>query len=245
MKIEKGCKVFITGAASGIGRATAVAMAKMGARVFITDINEAGLVPGQDVYLGIDAAASEFFDKETGLYTLEPTEDPMTSEQVVARYEKWVDDHPIISIEDGLDEDDWAGWTHQTEVLGNRVQLVGDDLYVTNRERFQRGIDEKCSNAILIKLNQIGSVTETLDCMRLADDHNMNCVISHRSGETEDSFIADFVVATGAGQIKTGAPARTDRVAKYNQLLRINDKVSVPVFVGKSLFAGWPQPVAK
>lgn len=210
-----------------------------------TAINEAGLVPGKDVYLGIDAAASEFYDRESGLYTLEPTEDPMTSEQVVARYSKWVDDHPIISIEDGLDEDDWTGWTHQTEVLGNRVQLVGDDLYVTNRERFQRGIDEKCSNAILIKLNQIGSITETLDCMRLAADHNMNCVISHRSGETEDSFIADFVVATGAGQIKTGAPARTDRVAKYNQLLRINDKLSAPVYVGKSLFAGWPVPTAK
>jgi len=208
-------------------------------------IDAAGRVPGQDIYLAVDCAANEFYDEKNHVYKLEPGLDPMTSKEVVDNYSEWVEKYPIISIEDGLHEDDWEGWTYQNETLGQKIQLVGDDLFVTNRERLQKGIDENCSNAILIKLNQIGTVTETLDTMRMAAENNMNCVISHRSGETEDSFIADFTVATGAGQIKTGAPARTDRVAKYNQLLRIQDKLTSPSYAGKKVFTRWPKPVVK
>jgi len=208
-------------------------------------IHKAGLVPGIDIYLGIDPAANEFYNASTGKYTLERKEDPMTSEKVVERYAKWVENYPIISIEDGLQEDDWEGWIHLNKVLGKKVQIVGDDLYVTNIERLQKGIEQSASNAILIKLNQIGTVTETLDCMKLASDHGMNAVVSHRSGETEDSFIADLVVATGSGQLKSGAPCRTDRVAKYNQLLRINDQLSSPCYAGKGVFGRWPDPVVK
>jgi len=208
-------------------------------------IHNAGLIAGQDVYLAIDAAANEFYDEMSGRYRLEPNEEPMTAQETADRYARWVAKHPIISIEDGLSEDDWKGWQYLTEILGDKIQLVGDDLFVTNIERFAQGIELKASNAILIKLNQIGTVTETLDCMRLASEHGMNCVISHRSGETEDSFISDFTVATGAGQIKTGAPARTDRVSKYNQLLRIHDWLSAPHYVGKSKYLRWPAPFGK
>lgn len=208
-------------------------------------IQNAGLSPGEDVYLGIDAAANEFYDEKTGKYRLEANEDPMTAEEVSDRYAEWVAKHPIISIEDGLAEDDWDGWVYKTKKLGDKIQLVGDDLFVTTIDRLKTGIEKKASNAILIKLNQIGTITETLDCMRLAAENGMNCVISHRSGETEDSFIADFTVATGAGQIKTGAPARTDRVAKYNQLLRIHDELSAPYYVGTTLFDMWPKPAVK
>ncbi|MCX6647190.1 MAG: phosphopyruvate hydratase [bacterium] len=208
-------------------------------------IQEANYIPGKDVYLAIDTAANELYEKETGLYKLEPGEKPMTSQAVTERYMKWVENFPIISIEDGLQEDDWDGWVYLTKQLGNKIQLIGDDLFVTNRERLQRGIDQGASNAILIKLNQIGTVTETLDTIKLATQHNMNCIISHRSGETEDSFIADFTVATGTGQIKTGAPARTDRVAKYNQLMRIHDRLSAPVYAGKEKYLRWPTPKVK
>jgi enolase len=208
-------------------------------------IHNAGLVAGQDVYLAIDSAANEFYEEMSGRYRLEMNEDPMTAQEVADRYARWVSRHPIISIEDGLSEDDWEGWTYLTSVLGDKVQLVGDDLFVTSIERLTQGIEQGASNAILIKLNQIGTVTETLDCIRLAFENHMNCIISHRSGETEDSFIADFTVATGAGQIKTGAPARTDRVAKYNQLLRIHHELAVPNYAGKSLFRMWPAPVVK
>ena len=208
-------------------------------------IHKAGYVPGKDIYLAIDSAANEFWEKETGLYKLEPAEDAMSSEKAVERYMQWVDKYPIISIEDGLHEDDWDGWVYLTKQLGKRVQIVGDDLFVTNKERLQRGIDEGASNAILIKLNQIGTVTETLDTIKLASEHNMNCIISHRSGETEDSFIADFTVATGTGQIKTGAPARTDRVAKYNQLMRIHDQLTKPKYAGRGKYIAWPAPIVK
>ena len=154
---------------------------------------------------------------------------------MVAYYEKLVDSYPIVSIEDGLAEDDWEGWKMLTENLGNRIQLVGDDLFVTNIERLQLGIDRATANAILIKLNQIGTVTETLDCIQLAQQHGYNAVISHRSGETDDVTIADLAVATAAGQIKTGAPSRVDRVAKYNQLLRIEEQLA-----DCALFAGNP-----
>jgi len=206
-------------------------------------IHNAGLVAGDDVFLAIDSAASEFYDDEIGRYRIEPNEDPMTAQEVVDRYARWVAKYPIISIEDGLAEDDWEGWSHMTRVLGDKVQIIGDDLFVTNIERLQKGIEKKAANAILIKLNQIGTVTETLDTMRLASFNNMNCIISHRSGETEDSFISDFTVATGAGQLKSGAPARTDRVAKYNQLMRIYDDLSNPRYAGKTMFQRWPSPI--
>jgi enolase len=206
-------------------------------------IHNAGLIAGDDVFLAIDPASSEFYDDDIGRYTLEPNEEPMTNREVVDRYARWVAKYPIISIEDGLAEDDWDGWKYMNEVLGAKIQLIGDDIFVTNIERLQKGIDLKVANAILIKLNQIGTVTEALDAMRLALQHKMNCVISHRSGETEDSFIADFVVGTCAGQLKSGAPARTDRVAKYNQLMRIHDDLSHPRYAGRTAFERWPSPI--
>lgn len=206
-------------------------------------IHNAGLVAGDDVYLAIDPAATEFYDDEIGRYKLEPNEEPMTAEEVVDRYARWVNKYPIISIEDGLAEDDWQGWAYMTKVLGEKIQIVGDDLFVTNIERLLQGIQRKAANAILIKLNQIGTVSETIHTMRIASQHNMNTVISHRSGETEDSFIADFAVATGAGQIKSGAPARTDRVAKYNELTRINNELSKPYYAGKAMYSRWPSPI--
>ena len=206
-------------------------------------IHNAGLVAGDDVFLAIDSAASEFYDDEIGRYRIEPNEDPMTAQEVVDRYARWVAKYPIICIEDGLAEDDWEGWSHMTRVLGDKIQIIGDDIFVTNIERLRKGIEKKAANAILIKLNQIGTVTETLDTMRLASFNNMNCIISHRSGETEDSFISDFTVATGAGQLKSGAPARTDRVAKYNQLMRIFDDLSNPRYAGKTMFQRWPSPI--
>ncbi|HCG15395.1 MAG TPA: phosphopyruvate hydratase, partial [Micrococcus luteus] len=178
-------------------------------------VTKAGYRLGEDIALALDVASSEFFDK--GSYTFEGQQ--RSAEEMAAYYTELVDNYPIVSIEDPLDEDDWEGWQHLTAQLGDRVQLVGDDLFVTNVERLQRGIDEKAGNALLVKVNQIGSLTETFDAISLAQRHMFHCMISHRSGETEDTFIADLAVATNAGQIKTGAPARSDRVAKYNQLL--------------------------
>ena len=185
------------------------------------------------IALALDVASSEFFDK--GSYTFEGQQ--RSAEEMAAYYTELVDNYPIVSIEDPLDEDDWDGWQHLTAQLGDRVQLVGDDLFVTNVERLQRGIDEKAGNALLVKVNQIGSLTETFDAIALAQRHMFHCMISHRSGETEDTFIADLAVATNAGQIKTGAPARSDRVAKYNQLLRIEeDLADAAVYAGRSAF---------
>jgi enolase len=206
-------------------------------------IHNAGLVAGQDVFLAFDAAASEFYDDDIGKYKLEPNEEPMSAKDVVDRYARWCAKYPIISIEDGLAEDDWDGWKLMTEVLGDKIQIIGDDIFVTNIERIQRGIEAGVANAVLIKLNQIGTISETLDAIRLTSQHNMNCIISHRSGETEDSFIADFAVGTSAGQIKSGAPARTDRVAKYNQLVRIHDELSFPHYAGRTAFNRWPSPI--
>ena len=193
-------------------------------------IREAGYEPGRDVALAIDAAASEW--KADSGYKMPKTGLTFTTEELVKFWEGLIDDYPIVSLEDPLDEEDWAGWQQLTRAVGDRVQIVGDDLFVTNVSRLQRGIDEKAANAILIKLNQIGSLTETLDAIRLAHENGLNTVISHRSGETEDVTIADLAVAVNAGQIKTGAPARSERVAKYNQLLRIEeelgDKASYP-----------------
>lgn len=196
-------------------------------------VQKAGYTLGEDVALALDVASSEFC--ENGSYTFEGRQ--RSAEEMSAYYAELVDAYPIVSIEDPLDENDWEGWEHLTEQLGDRVQLVGDDLFVTNVARLQRGIDEKAGNALLVKVNQIGSLTETFDAIALAQRHMFHCMISHRSGETEDTFIADLAVATNAGQIKTGAPARSDRVAKYNQLLRIEeDLAGAAVYAGRSAF---------
>ncbi|MBC2163867.1 phosphopyruvate hydratase [Listeria booriae] len=191
----------------------------------IEAIKKAGYTPGEQVKLAMDAASSEFYNRETGNYELKGEGVTRTSEEMVAWYEELVNKYPIISIEDGLDENDWKGHKLLTERIGDRVQLVGDDLFVTNTKKLKEGIDNGIANSILIKVNQIGTLTETLDAIEMAKRAGYTAVVSHRSGETEDSTIADIAVATNAGQIKTGAPTRTDRVAKYNQLLRIEDNL--------------------
>ena len=201
-------------------------------------IRTAGYRPGEDIALALDPASSEFF--EDGKYVFKKSDkSARTSDEMVEFYSEWVRQYPIVSIEDGLSQDDWRGWKLMTEKLGSRIQLVGDDLFVTNTERLQRGIQEKAGNSILIKLNQIGTLTETLEAIRLAHSHKYSAVISHRSGETEDTFIADLAVATNAGQIKTGSASRTDRIAKYNQLLRIEEELgSSARFLGRETSFG-------
>ena len=192
--------------------------------VVLEAIAAAGYKPGQDVAIALDPASSEFFDKATGKYVFKKSDQTeRTSDQMTQFWAAWVRQFPIVSIEDALAEDDWTGWKHLAAELGDKVQLVGDDLFVTNTERLRRGIAEKSANAILIKLNQIGTLTETIEAIEMARKAGWASIVSHRSGETEDTFIADFVVAMGAGQIKTGSASRTDRVAKYNQLLRIEE----------------------
>jgi enolase 1/2/3 len=189
-------------------------------------IEQAGFHPGREVALALDPAASEFFDKEKGKYIFKKSDKSAKSSQDMVRFwSDWARQYPIVSIEDGLAEDDWEGWRTLTEQLGEKIQLVGDDLFVTNTERLTRGIDEGAANSILIKVNQIGTISETLDAIDLARRNAYTAVISHRSGETEDTFIADLAVATGVGQIKTGSASRTDRIAKYNQLLRIEEEL--------------------
>ncbi len=186
-------------------------------------VEKAGLQLGSDIVLALDVAASEFYDVDAGQYVFEGTQ--KSSEEMAAYYGDLVAAYPIVSIEDPMSEEDWAGWRAMTASLGDRIQIVGDDLFVTNVERLQRGIDESSANALLVKVNQIGSLTETLDAVDLAHRSGMRCMMSHRSGETEDTTIADLAVATNCGQIKSGAPARSDRVAKYNQLLRIEEEL--------------------
>ena len=186
-------------------------------------IEKAGFTLGEDVVIALDVAATELY--KDGKYELAGEGKTFTVDELIDYYEMLVEKYHIVSIEDGLDEEDWDGWKKLTDRLGSRIQLVGDDLFVTNTERLQKGIDTKTANSILIKLNQIGTVTETLNAIQLARENHMTSVISHRSGETEDTFIADLAVATNAGQIKTGAPSRTDRVAKYNQLIRLEDEL--------------------
>ena len=192
-------------------------------QVIITAIERAGYKPGEDAFIALDPASSEFF--ENGKYNLKSEKRILSSEEMVEYYAGLVNKYPIVSIEDGLAEEDWDGWKILTEKLGNKIQLVGDDLFVTNVERLQRGIELGVANSILIKLNQIGSLTETLQAMNLAARYRYTSVVSHRSGETEDSTIADVAVATNAGQIKTGSASRTDRICKYNQLLRIEEEL--------------------
>lgn len=197
-----------------------------GFEVIIEAIEKAGYVPGKDVVLAMDAASSEFYDKEKGVYVLADSgEGEKTTEEMIAFYEELVSKYPIISIEDGLDENDWDGFKKLTEVLGDKVQLVGDDLFVTNTTKLAEGIEKGIANSILIKVNQIGTLTETFEAIEMAKEAGYTAVVSHRSGETEDSTISDIAVATNAGQIKTGSLSRTDRIAKYNQLLRIEDQL--------------------
>lgn len=194
-------------------------------KVIITAIERAGYKPGEDLKIALDVAATEFFDEKTGLYDLAGEGVKKTAEEMIEYYEMLVDKYPLYSIEDGLAEDDWQGWKLMTDRLGDRVQLVGDDLFVTNTEKLAKGIEMGVANSILVKVNQIGTLTETLDAIEMAKVAGYTSVVSHRSGETEDVTIADLAVAVNAGQIKTGAPSRTDRVAKYNQLLRIEEEL--------------------
>jgi enolase len=189
-------------------------------------IEAAGYKPGEQISIALDPASSEFYNKETGKYVFKKSDKrELSSEEMVAFYDNWTRQYPIVSLEDGLAEDDWAGWKILTDKLGGRIQLVGDDLFVTNVKRLQRGIEEGVGNSILIKLNQIGTITETLEAIDLGRRYGYTAVISHRSGESEDTFIADLAVATGVGQIKTGSVSRTDRISKYNQLLRIEEEL--------------------
>lgn len=200
--------------------------------VIMQAIGMAGYTAGKDIVLALDSAASSFYGN--GVYNLSAETNPKkSSAELIEWYKKLVEKYPIVSIEDGLAEDDWDGWKSFTEEIGRKIQIVGDDLFVTNQERLQKGIKQKSANAILIKLNQIGTLTETLQTMKMAHDAGFKCVVSHRSGETEDSFIADLAVGTGAGQIKTGSACRSERIAKYNQLLRIEEEGGIP-FEGKA-----------
>lgn len=192
-------------------------------QTIVEAIEKAGYKPGKDVFIALDVAATELYDENKKIYRLASEGRELTADEMIDYYVSLVEKYPIISIEDGLAEEDWDGWNKLTEILGSKIQLVGDDLFVTNTKRLEKGIKMGVSNSVLVKLNQIGTLTETLNTIEMAKTHGYTAVVSHRSGETEDTTIADLVVATNAGQIKTGAPSRTDRVAKYNQLLRIED----------------------
>ena len=193
--------------------------------VILEAIEKTGYKAGKDLFIALDVASSEIYDPKTGLYSLAGEGRTLNSEEIVDFYADWISKYPIVSIEDGMDENDWEGWQKLYAKLGDKIQLVGDDLTVTNPVRLQKAIDMSAINSILIKLNQIGTLTETMDTIKLAHENNLTCVISHRSGETEDTTIADLAVATNAGQIKTGSASRSDRIAKYNQLLRIQEEL--------------------
>ena len=206
-------------------------------KVIVTAIEQAGYEPGDDFMIAIDAASSEWYNEETGCYDLPKAKKTMTRQQLVNMWKNFALKYPIISLEDGMGENDWEGWAMLTKALGGKIQLVGDDLFVTNTERLKMGIDKGVANSILIKVNQIGTLTETLDAIQMANRAGYTAVISHRSGETEDTTIADLSVALNAGQIKTGAPSRTDRVAKYNQLLRNEEELDdAAQYPGKAAF---------
>ena len=206
-------------------------------KVIVAAIEKAGYKPGEDFMIAIDAATSEWYNEETGCYDLPKAKKTMTKQQMVNMWKKFAETYPIISLEDGMGENDWEGWAMLTKAIGDKVQLVGDDLFVTNTARLQTGIDKGVANSILIKVNQIGTLTETLDAIQMANRAGYTAVVSHRSGETEDTTIADLSVAVNAGQIKTGAPSRTDRVAKYNQLIRIEEELGDSAkYLGKKAF---------
>ena len=202
--------------------------------IILSAIEQCGYIPGQDIYLALDVASSEFYSD--GIYLLQSENKKFNNDEIINYFSDWVSKYPIISIEDPLDENDWDGWKKITSELGKKIQLVGDDLFVTNTNIFKEGIEKNIANAILIKLNQIGTLTETLDAIQMAKENKYRTIISHRSGETEDTFISDLSVATNAGQIKTGSLSRTDRVCKYNQLLRINEsEIDSIQYFGKKL----------
>ena len=230
---EKG---YVTLVGDEGGYAPALKANNEAIEVILAAIEKAGFKAGRgkDVGIALDPAASELYDEETKTYNLRKEGRKLTGDQMVEYWAKWIKDYPIFSLEDGLAQDDWGSWIHLTETIGDKIQIVGDDLLVTNPERVRRGIQDKTCNALLVKLNQIGSVTETIEAVELCQRAGWRAVTSHRSGETEDSTIADFAVALNTGQIKTGAPARSDRVAKYNQLLRIESELGED---GK--YAGW------
>ena len=202
--------------------------------IILEAVEKAGYKPGEDIAIALDPAASEFYEEETGLYNLRTEGKKLTSEEMVAFWKEWVNKYPIVSIEDGLAQDDWEGWKLMVKELGNKIQIVGDDLLVTNPERVRKGIRENAANSLLVKVNQIGSLTETIESVEACHRAGWTAVTSHRSGETEDSTISDLAVALNTGQIKTGAPARSDRVAKYNQLLRIEESLGM-----MAEYAGW------
>jgi enolase len=227
-------KGYSTGVGDEGGFAPSLKSNREALDVVVEAISQAGYTPGGNVYIALDVAASELWNDETRTYEFKKSGDKTrTADEMVALYEDWIRQYPIISLEDGLAEGDWEGWSTLTKALGQRIQIVGDDIFVTNPEILKRGIDEGVANAILVKLNQIGTVTETLDCVAMGRDAGYASVISHRSGETEDTTIADLAVATDAGQIKTGSASRTDRIAKYNQLLRIEEELG-----GRGRYAG-------
>jgi enolase len=206
-------------------------------QVIMEAIEKAGYKPGQDIFIALDPAASEMYGEDGKYLFYKSTQEKFTADQMVAYWKKWIENYPIISLEDGMAENDWKGWKLLTDTIGNKVQLVGDDIFVTNTEIFSRGIEEGIANSILIKVNQIGTLTETLDCIEMAKRAHYTAVISHRSGETEDATIADIAVATNAGQIKTGSTSRTDRIAKYNQLIRIEEELDTNgMYAGLSVF---------
>ena len=222
------------------GFAPSLASNRDAIEVVLQAVETAGYAPGKDVFLTLDVAASELYDKSSGCYVLEREGVSLDSSQMVDMYADWKQAYPIVSIEDGLDEDDWEGWAELTRRLGAAVQLVGDDLFVTNISRIQRGIDEGAGNSVLLKPNQIGTLTETLQALRMTREANWGAVMSHRSGETEDTTIADLAVAWNVGQIKTGAPARSERVAKYNRLLRIEADLGAEAeYAGNRAYAGY------
>ena len=199
--------------------------------IVLQSIEKAGYKPGEEIFIAMDAAASEFYDEKTGLYTFKKSDGKQLNSMEMAAYWKtWADKYPIISIEDGMAEDDWAGWAEQTKLIGSKCQLVGDDLFVTNVKRLQQGIEKGVANAVLVKVNQIGSLTETIDTVNLAKRNSYKNIMSHRSGETEDATIADLAVALNTGQIKTGSASRSDRMAKYNQLLRIEEELGANAY---------------
>jgi enolase len=202
--------------------------------VILEAIEKAGYKAGEQVAIALDPAASELYEEETGLYNLRREGRKLTGAEMVAFWKNWVDQYPIVSIEDGLAQDDWESWQLMVKEMGDRIQIVGDDLLVTNPARVRRGIKDKAANALLVKLNQIGTLTETIEAVEVCHRAGWRAVTSHRSGETEDSTIADLAVALNMGQIKTGAPARSDRVAKYNQLLRIEEQLG-----DTAAYAGW------
>jgi len=234
LKKELKSKGFSTNVGDEGGFAPNLESNEEAIKIVISAIESAGYRPGEDVYIAIDAAASEFYLSDENVYHFhQSTGDKLSPNEMVSYWKEWVDKYPIISIEDGLDEDDWTGWKHLTEKIGHKVQLVGDDLFVTNVQRLSKGINQSIANSILIKVNQIGTLSETIQAVDLAHENSYTSVMSHRSGETEDTTIADLSVALSCGQIKTGSASRSDRVAKYNQLLRIEEELGE-----KALFTG-------